>query len=120
MFIHKFLKNVFKKDPTMYLNTIYVVDDDEDICNLYTKFIRIGLEDYEIKTFCGVMEAMEALKTQERHPRLIVCDIEMPKVSGLEMTKLLKEEDYKIPVIHISGIDREEIEQLKKDGNWSA
>ncbi len=115
--IHKFLKNVFKKDPTTYLNSIYVVDDDEDICNLYTKFIRIGLEDYEIKTFCGVLEAMEELAKESRAPKLIVCDIEMPNVNGLEISKLLKEGGHEIPVLHISRMDKAKIAQLEGEFN---
>ncbi len=49
---------------------------------------------------------MEALKlARDHHPDLILMDIQLPEVSGLEVTKWIKEDDdlQKIPVIAVTA-----------------
>ena len=65
---------------------ILVVDDYED--NL--KLIRVVLSKagYEVRTATDAEDALRSLG--EFHPGLILMDIQMPGMDGLELTRLLK------------------------------
>jgi len=79
---------------------LLLVDDNEDIL----KFLSLELsEKYTvIKSFNG-QEALEALKANAIH--LVICDIMMPVIDGLEFCKIIKTTiDYcHIPVILLTA-----------------
>ena len=85
---------------------ILVVDDEENIRNL----IRTGLEDagYSVSTRTNGCEALMAV--EEEKPSLIIADIMMPRLTGIDLLKALKnkEETRKIPLIFISAMDHAE------------
>src|SRR3546814_10962858 len=63
-------------------------------------------------------DGMEALRlAREHHPDLILMDIQLPEVSGLEVTKWIKEDDNlkSIPVIAVTAFamkgDEEKIDR---------
>lgn len=65
---------------------ILVVDDN--LLNLKLTRILLAGEGYRVRTAVDGSEALEALKTF--HPRLILMDIQLPGVDGLELTRRLK------------------------------
>lgn len=65
---------------------ILIVDDNQ--INLKLAKILLSVEGYEIRTASNAQEAQEVLKTFA--PRLILMDIQMPGMDGLELTRLLK------------------------------
>jgi CheY-like chemotaxis protein len=77
------------------MKQILVVDDEKHICELY----RIDLEEegYEVTV---VNSGPEALAEVDRHPPdLIVLDIQMPGMDGIETLEKLLGRDKGIPVI---------------------
>jgi CheY-like chemotaxis protein len=80
---------------------IYVDDDEDDRMMLEESFK--SFQNYKLKTFENGFELLEDLenKDAENYPCLIVLDINMPKLSGTDLLKLLKTNDsYKeIPVV---------------------
>jgi two-component system response regulator MprA len=66
---------------------ILVVDDDPEIVNL----LRRGLiyEGYNVVTAGNGQEALE--KTREKEPDLIILDIMMPGIDGIEVSKRLRQ-----------------------------
>lgn len=80
---------------------LLLVEDDANLCYI----IRGGLEDmiggYEVITASNGEEGLKLWK--ERHPDLIVSDIEMPVMDGYEMVRRIRETDGGIPIVFISG-----------------
>lgn len=84
---------------------IYSVEDDENIRFIIEKTLKnVG---YDVATFENGQELFEALEHQI--PSIILLDIMLPKMSGLEILKALKETDayQKIVTIIISAKDSE-------------
>jgi two-component system cell cycle response regulator len=83
---------------------IMVVDDDLD----YLKFLKKTLEyeGYKVKTVdCGE-EAIKAIA--EHKPDLLILDVNMPGISGIETLKLLRQELSYVAVIFVSANDKPE------------
>ena len=66
--------------------TILIVDDNP----VNMKLIRVLLagEGYDVRTAADAQEALQIL--QELHPHLILMDIQLPGMDGLELTRILK------------------------------
>jgi DNA-binding NtrC family response regulator len=74
---------------------ILLVDDETGILDSLRILLR-G-EGYEVRTALGGVEALEVLSSDR--PDLVVTDIRMPGVSGLEVLAQTREIDPEIPVI---------------------
>ncbi len=81
------------------MSTILLVEDDENQCLLYEQELR--LEDYEVITAIDGKEALE--KVQERQPNLIIMDINMPKMDGIEAMGKIVSKHKGIPIIIYSA-----------------
>ncbi len=83
---------------------VLVIDDEENILNL----VRIGLEDngFEVVTRSNGLDAL--MYIEQEKPAIIIADIMMPRLTGLELVKALKNNDdtRKIPLIFISALDQ--------------
>ena len=83
-------------DRTSY---ILVVDDD----NTLLKFFKIHLNKFFSKVLV-VKNAKEALKVlKEKNIDLVLSDIRMPRVDGLQLLDRVQKHDASIPVLLISG-----------------
>ena len=65
---------------------ILIVDDNQ--LNLKLAKVTLLTEGYTVRTAADAEEALEVLT--EFHPRLILMDIQMPGMDGLELTQQLK------------------------------
>ena len=84
---------------------ILAVDDDADILIL----LRMILESHGYK-FLGVNRGYKALKVaEEEQPDLIILDVMMPGISGIEVCKKLRENisTRRIPVIILSNLGQD-------------
>ncbi|MGK7345975.1 MAG: sigma-54-dependent transcriptional regulator [Candidatus Nitrospinota bacterium M3_3B_026] len=79
--------------------TILIVDDEEEICRTLDRILaRAG---YKTFTAASAMEGLVLLQDNRVH--LLITDIRMPGVSGLDLIKQARDLDPRIPVIAISG-----------------
>lgn len=78
---------------------ILVVDDDETLL----KFFKIHLNKFfsRVLVVHSASDAMDTLK--EKEIDLVISDIRMPRVDGLQLMKKIKNFDPTIPVFLISG-----------------
>lgn len=90
---------------------ILVADDDREIVDLLNIYLKN--EGYEVvKAFNGE-EALNQLEASQEFD-LVILDVMMPKVTGLEVVEVMREKDMGIPVIMVSAksADHEKIEGL--------
>ena len=80
---------------------ILVVEDYADCRDMLS--VMFQSEGFETLSAADGKEGFEL--TQAEHPDLIVTDIEMPNLDGIEMIKLIRQEanDKSIPIIVLSG-----------------
>jgi two-component system cell cycle response regulator DivK len=98
--------------------TILIVEDNELNMKLFNDLLQANGYD-TLQT----MDGMEALDMAAEHlPDLILMDIQLPKISGLEVAKMIKEEDElkNTPIIAVTAFamkgDEEKIREGGCDG----
>jgi two-component system cell cycle response regulator DivK len=98
--------------------TVLIVEDNE----LNMKLFNDLLEAHGYFTL-QTKDGVEALRMARTHrPDLILMDIQLPEVSGLEVTKWLKEDDdlRTIPIIAVTAFAMKGDEQKIRDGGCEA
>ncbi len=82
---------------------IMVVDDEEDVRE--TLRLQLESENYNVIEAGDGEEAIKLLKSEDNLTNcgLILCDIRMPKVNGIEYVDYLKEPAPGIPIVVITG-----------------
>ncbi len=86
---------------------ILIVDDDEVIRPVWTKMLqRAG---HQVMSASRAQEALDYLRQAQPLPNLILLDLMMPTMDGLQFLKELKQEPLlaNVPVIVISGAELE-------------
>ena len=91
---------------------ILVADDEQEIRNLLDHFLK-G-QGYEVVLAADGNEALKI--AAEENPQVIILDIKMPGLDGLEVCKQLKENEQTklIPVIVITGFEDNKMEALNR------
>lgn len=98
--------------------TILIVEDND----LNMKLFHDLLEAHGYATL-QTKDGMEALKiAREKRPDLILMDIQLPEVSGLEVTKWIKEDDElrSIPVVAVTAFAMKGDEEKIRQGGCEA
>lgn len=84
------------------INTVLVVEDDEAINSLVTRILTGW--GYTVRRASDGLEAFEEI--ERSRPDLVLADVMMPRVSGIELVELLREREIEIPIVLISAYDR--------------
>ena len=98
--------------------TVLIVEDNE----LNMKLFRDLLEAHGYQT-SGTSNGFEALDlVRKLRPDLILMDIQLPEVSGLQVTQWLKEDDElrMIPIIAVTAFAMKGDEEKIRDGGCEA
>ena len=69
------VRESFKKVLLLYVNEVYTAKNGEEALEIYNKY----------------------------HPNIIITDIKMPKLNGLELIKKIREKNHEIPIIVTSA-----------------
>src|SRR2546422_9541064 len=103
---------------TPMAKTVLIVEDND----LNMKLFHDLLEAHGYDTL-QTKDGMEALKLAREHrPDLILMDIQLPEVSGLEVTKWIKEDDElrSIPIIAVTAFAMKGDEEKIREGGCEA
>src|SRR5262245_28980624 len=79
---------------------ILVVDDEQHMCDICTRTLRRG--GYEVVATNDPKVAVQELRGEQRFD-LLVTDIKMPTMSGLDLTRIARERDPAIAIIIMTG-----------------
>ena len=77
------------------MTKILIVDDDANQCELYKS--ELENEGYTVQTAADGREAIKMV--QNDRPDLVVMDISMPGMDGIEAMSRMLSRDHKLPVI---------------------
>ena len=97
---------------------VLIVEDNELNMKLFHDLLDAqGYETLQTR------EGLQALAlAREHHPDLILMDIQLPEISGLEVTKWLKEDDSlkSIPVVAVTAFAMKGDEEVIRQGGCEA
>ncbi|MEE8203016.1 MAG: response regulator [Alphaproteobacteria bacterium] len=98
--------------------TVLIVEDNE----LNMKLFRDLLEAHGFATL-QTKNGEEALQlARDHHPDLIIMDIQLPEVSGLEVTRWIKDDDdiKSIPIVAVTAFAMKGDEEKIREGGCEA
>ena len=78
---------------------VLVVDDEPEMCRLIEQALK--QEGYQIDVSFSGIEALQKIKSFNYH--LLLTDLEMPEVDGIELTRKAKKQNPEIRVIMVTG-----------------
>jgi CheY-like chemotaxis protein len=92
----------------MEKQTIMVIEDDDFVMDIYQT--KLSVEGYRVVGAVNGLEALKLLEGNECQPDLILLDILMPFVNGLEvLERIRKYEKYdKTPIILLTNLSQKE------------
>ena len=105
-------------EPLVATQSVLIVEDNE----LNMKLFNDLLAAHGYKTI-QTRNGFEALELARKHrPDLILMDIQLPEVSGLEVTKWLKDDDElcRIPVVAVTAFAMKGDEERIRSGGCEA
>ena len=77
---------LFKKDVSIIMNKILIVDDEEKLRNLLGRLIK--LEGFAVTEAGNLKSAFKAIEKEE--PDVILCDVKLPDGNGIDFIKEVK------------------------------
>jgi len=82
---------------------ILLIDDESLVRNLFK--IKLEMAEFEVETASDGFDGLE--KARELKPDLILLDIVMPRLNGLEVLKEIKDDPQlrEIPVVMLTNLD---------------
>jgi PAS domain S-box-containing protein/diguanylate cyclase (GGDEF)-like protein len=83
---------------------LMIVEDDQELRETLSKIL--SREVREVRSFSHASEALKAFT--DYNPEIIITDIKMPNMSGLEMIELMKKLYGEVPVIILSAFSESE------------
>lgn len=83
---------------------VLVVDDEPDAVELLQEFLTS--KGYDVITAGDGDEALRKVKAER--PHLILLDVRMPKMNGLEVLRQVRQIDKEVGVIMVTAVNEEE------------
>jgi len=86
---------------------ILVVDDEDGVLDVTAKGLRS--EGYEVSICNNPLQAIELYRDDHEHIDLLIVDMVMPDMSGVELLENIREIDPDVPVVLSSGFTLDEM-----------
>jgi DNA-binding NtrC family response regulator len=83
------------------MSSLLVIDDDRTVLLLVKKAFKDS--DVEVHTASTAADGMEALR--EHKPDVLLLDIMLPEISGIELAQEIRQIDTRLPVIFITAMN---------------
>lgn len=87
------------------MNKVLVVDDEKDVCDLLKEFLDFkGYDTYTSSDGGTALKMVEKIR-----PDVLLLDIVMPGMTGIEVLKEIKKRDFSTAVVMATAVADEEI-----------
>lgn len=93
------------KEASEIKSRLLVVDDEEDIRSFLVEFFKE--KDFDAHSADSGAEALKLLKVLR--PHLILLDVKMPGMSGLETLEEIRKVDREVGVIMVTGLQDQKV-----------
>ena len=112
LFIKKFVpffvnaERFLSKHGGIYMTTykVLLVDDEEEVRNAIEQ--RINWEELGFEVIGKAQNGVKAMEIAEKlQPDVVITDIKMPYMNGLELARNLKEENPGVRILILTGFD---------------
>jgi CheY-like chemotaxis protein len=87
------------------MKKILICEDEQDIRELLLKIL--SRSEYEVQSCENGQDAIK--KTREFKPAVLLLDVRMPKIDGLEAAKEIRQFDKQVKIIFVTAFASEEI-----------
>lgn len=87
------------------MSKLLIVDDEPDVREFAKSFFR--KRDIEVITASGGFQALELIANEA--PNLVLLDVRMEEMSGLEVLRELRTRNNHIKVIMVTGVEDDEV-----------
>jgi nitrogen-specific signal transduction histidine kinase/CheY-like chemotaxis protein len=88
---------------------VYIVDDDDAVRTMCVEIIESF--NYQVEPFADPRDLLTAFTNNEQKPRVIITDLSMPIMDGIELTKVIRETDRDVPIICCTGFGSDDLER---------
>src|SRR5690349_21621667 len=88
--------------------SIIVVDEEMELSSLFEKFLT--KEGYDVVSFSDPVLALEHFKQNSNRYSLIITDMRMPQICGIELAKKIKEINKNIKIFLMTAFDTRDLE----------
>jgi DNA-binding NtrC family response regulator len=120
-FIDMLWRSTWRLEPYMSSNDriVSVVDDEIYITKLFHEALRQNIDGISVFSFIDPVKAFEHFTENSENYTLVISDLRMPGLNGLELLKKVKTSNAKVRTILMSAYNFEEEElyqQYMKEG----
>ncbi|MBD3248546.1 response regulator [Candidatus Woesearchaeota archaeon] len=82
------------------MSRILIVDDQQEIREMLLEILSY-IEEIETKAISDPMQALPAMKQESFD--LVITDLNMPRMTGIELSKEIRKTDKKMPIFLFTG-----------------
>lgn len=95
--------------------SIMIIDDEEDILNLFNDFLQ--RQGYSVAIFTDPILAVQEIEKNPQEYSLIITDIRMPGITGLELVRIVSKlnKDIKVVIMSAFEINGNNVKQIRYD-----
>jgi len=93
---------------------VSIVDDEIDITDLFHDALSTYIEGISVVSFNGPALALEHYTQNKQEYALIISDMRMPLMTGLELLKKVKELNPKVRTMLVSALDMRDNPEFQK------
>jgi len=98
---------------------VSVVDDELDITRLFRDALSNSIDDASVVTFNDPIIALEHYAKNKQSYALVIADMRMPAIDGLELLKKVKKLNPKVRTILISAYEFQKSRISKLSQRWN-